>query len=177
MKGTPVTVRQLQKEDIAAFTSAAHASEKLHRPWLEAPSSIGGFRAYLKRSEAADQFAFVVVSTADHGRFAGYATVSSIVRGVLQSGYLGFAAFSGYEGRGLIKAGLRLVIDEAFGDLGLHRLEANVQPGNERSAALVSSLGFRLEGHSPRYLRIDGAWRDHDRYAITREEWPLRPDA
>lgn len=177
MKGAPVSLRPLRPDDVAAFTAAAHASAALHRPWLEAPSSIGAFRAYLKRSEAADQFAYVILSRSDHGRIAGYATVSQVVRGVLESAYLGFAAFSGYERRGLMRAGLGLVIDEAFGELGLHRLEANVQPGNERSAALVASLGFRLEGHSPRYLRIDGAWRDHDRFAITREEWPLREGA
>ena len=172
MSRPAVSIRLLRKEDVAAFTSAAHASAALHRPWLEAPATIGGFRAYLRRSEAPDQFAYVILSGADHGRMAGYATISSIVRGVLQSGYLGFAAFAGYEERGLMKAGLRLVLDEAFGELGLHRIEANVQPANERSAGLVRSLGFRLEGHSPRYLRVDGDWRDHDRYAITREEWP-----
>lgn len=168
----PVSVRELRPDDVAAFTSAAHASGDLHRPWLEAPSSIGAFRAYLQRSEAADQFAFAILSRAEHGRLAGYATLSGISRGVLQSAYLGFAAFTGFERRGLMLAGLRLVIDEAFGELGLHRIEANVQPANARSAALVSGIGFRLEGHSPRYLLIDGAWRDHDRYAITREEWP-----
>ena len=169
---SPVSVRVLRPDDVAPFTSAAHASRELHGPWLEAPASIGAFRAYLQRSEAADQYAFAILSKADRGRLAGYATVSGISRGVLQSAYLGFAAFSGYERRGLMRAGLALVIDEAFGELGLHRLEANVQPANERSAALVTGLGFRLEGHSPRYLLIDGAWRDHDRYAVTREEWP-----
>ena len=177
MNGSPVSLRPLQAGDVAEFTTAAHASGQLHQPWLEAPSSIGAFRAYLKRSEAADQYAYVFLSRPDHGRIAGYATISGIARGVLQSGYLGFAAFAGYERRGLMRAGLALLIDEAFGELGLHRLEANVQPANERSAALVASLGFRLEGHSPRYLRIDGAWRDHDRWAITREELPLREPA
>jgi ribosomal-protein-alanine N-acetyltransferase len=58
-----------------------------------------------------------------------------------------------------------------LGEHGLHRVEANIQPDNLRSIHLVRSLGFRLEGHSPRYLRINGEWKDHDRYALTVEEW------
>ena len=62
--------------------------------------------------------------------------------------------------------GLRLVLRFAFGPLGLHRLEANIQPGNESSVALVRGAGFRLEGYSRRYLKIAGRWRDHERWAI-----------
>jgi ribosomal-protein-alanine N-acetyltransferase len=65
---------------------------------------------------------------------------------------------------------LAQVLDFAFGELGLHRLEANIQPGNARSIALVERLGFRKEGFSPRYLKIDGDWRDHERWAILAED-------
>jgi ribosomal-protein-alanine N-acetyltransferase len=63
------------------------------------------------------------------------------------------------------------VLDLAFAEHGLHRVEANVQPGNVRSARLVKGLGFRFEGRSPRDLNIGGEWRDHDHYAMTAEEW------
>ena len=62
------------------------------------------------------------------------------------------------------------MLDHAFGPLGLHRVEANIQPGNQPSIALARGSGFRLEGFSPRYLLIGGQWRDHERYAITADE-------
>ena len=68
--------------------------------------------------------------------------------------------------KGIIKTLLGLVINHAFGEMGLHRLEANIQPGNERSIRLVESLGFECEGYSPRYLKINGRWQDHERWAL-----------
>jgi ribosomal-protein-alanine N-acetyltransferase len=70
--------------------------------------------------------------------------------------------------------GLTLVLDQAFIKLGLHRVEANVQPANAASLALVARLGFRKEGFSPSFLQIDGEWRDHERWAIVEDEWRHR---
>ena len=66
---------------------------------------------------------------------------------------------------------LQLVLREAFTKLGLHRLEANIQPGNTASIALAKRCGFELEGFSPRYLKVGGRWRDHERWAIRAETW------
>jgi ribosomal-protein-alanine N-acetyltransferase len=70
-----------------------------------------------------------------------------------------------------MQEGLAKVITHAFDVMKMHRLEANIQPGNLRSKALVKRLGFRREGLSPRYLKINGRWRDHERWAILSEDW------
>ena len=67
--------------------------------------------------------------------------------------------------------GLAAVFRNVFRVHGLHRVEANIQPGNDCSRRLVQRLGFRLEGFSPRYLKIAGRWRDHERWALTIEDW------
>ena len=101
----------------------------------------------------------------------GVVNLDEIVRGCFHSAYLGYYAFSPYAGRGLMQKGLSQVIAHAFRKLKLHRLEANIQPGNAASRALVKKLGFRREGFSRRYLKINGRWRDHERWSILSEDW------
>jgi ribosomal-protein-alanine N-acetyltransferase len=101
----------------------------------------------------------------------GVVNINAIIRGAFQNGSLGFYAFEGYQRRGLMSAGLRRVIDFAFTKAALHRLEANIQPDNEVSRRLIARLGFRSEGVARRLLRVNGQWRDHERFALTVEEW------
>ncbi len=97
--------------------------------------------------------------------------LDDIVRGCFRSAYLGYYAFAPYAGRGLMQKGLSQVVTHAFEKMKLHRLEANIQPGNTASRALVKKLGFQREGFSRRYLKINGRWRDHERWAILAEDW------
>jgi [ribosomal protein S5]-alanine N-acetyltransferase len=96
----------------------------------------------------------------------GVVNISEIVHGAFRSGYLGYYAFAPYAEHGLMTEGLALVVDDAFHRLRLHRLEANIQPGNTASLGLVRRLDFRHEGFSLRYLKIRGRWRDHERWAV-----------
>src|SRR5262245_23619290 len=151
----------------AEFLAAVARSRRLHRRWASPPRTPGAFDALLKLSKG-NQLMFWVVT--EKNALAGAITVSEIVWGMFRSGYLGYYALVPHDGQGYMKRGLRDVITEAFTH-GLHRLEANIQPDNLRSIGLVKSLGFRKEGYSPRYLKIAGRWRDHERWAITKEEW------
>jgi [ribosomal protein S5]-alanine N-acetyltransferase len=120
--------------------------------------------------------AFAVCRRAD-GAIVGIVNLSNIVRGGFQSGYLGYYGFAGHERQGHMRAGLQAVIRHAFRTLRLHRLEANVQPDNAASRALVTACGFRLEGYSPRYLKVAGRWRDHERWAILAESSSAKTSA
>jgi len=94
-----------------------------------------------------------------------------VVRGSFCSGYLGYYALAPYQGRGYVREGLKAVIRMAFGEYALHRLEANIQPDNVRSIGPVRAVGFRREGYSPTYPKVGGRWRDHERWALTVEDW------
>ena len=153
------------------FLAAVRKSKKLHGRWVAPPRTAEAFDAYLKRLKKKAYLGYWVL--ADTGAIAGVINISEIVWGGFCSGYLGYYVFAPHNGRGYMKRGMAAVLSDAFRVQGLHRLEANIQPGNESSRALVHRLGFRLEGISPKYLKIAGRWRDHERWAITADE--LRP--
>ncbi len=156
--------------DAADFIDAVRASRPLHHPWLDLPDTPGLFAAYLERAARDDQANYLIRHRACGG-LVGVVNVNSIVRGGFQSGYLGYAAFAPHAGRGLMTEGLRAVLNAVFGELGLHRVEANIQPANARSIGLVRRLGFEKEGFSRRYLKIGGEWRDHERWALLAEDF------
>jgi len=157
----------------AEFLARVKASQKLHKPWLAAPHTREHFRDLVSRSRKPSQECFFVCAI-ETAELVGVINLNEVVRGMFQSAYLGYYAFEPFSGLGYMTEGLALVLDQAFGPLGLNRLEANIQPGNTRSSRLVSRLGFRLEGFSPRYLKIGGRWRDHERWAVLADEWQSR---
>jgi ribosomal-protein-alanine N-acetyltransferase len=134
------------------------------------PRSAEEYAAYLERSHGQTN-AFYVARRREDYAIVGFLNISEIVRGRLQSGFLGYGAVAEHAGRGYLTEAMQLLLREAFTRLRLHRLEANIQPGNVASIALAERCGFQYEGFSPRYLKIGGRWRDHERWAITRDRW------
>jgi ribosomal-protein-alanine N-acetyltransferase len=168
--GRRVFLARPRPHDEDEFLARVAASRELHTPWVAPPAGPDAYRAYLRRLRRSDQTGFLVRERAGGG-LAGMVNIGNVVLGSFRSAYLGYSAFVPLAGQGYMTEGLILTVDYAFAALGLHRVEANIQPANIRSIALVKRLGFRLEGLSPRYLMIDGDWRDHERWAITIEEW------
>ena len=177
-EGQRVYLRPPRRSDAQAFVAAVAASRKLHRPWVQPPRTAAGFAAYVARfagpqslSPTRATHAGFLLCRVDDDAPVGVFNLSEIVRGSFHSAYLGYYSLSPYAGQGYMGEGLALVLVVAFHTLKLHRVEANVQPANTRSIALVRAAGFTREGYSRRYVKIAGRWRDHERWAILVEDW------
>ncbi len=112
-----------------------------------------------------------LICTRSTGEIAGRICLSAIERGVLQSGRFGYWLGTRFVGNGYMQSGIALGLRHSFEALGLHRVSANVMPSNERSIATLRGCGFAKEGYSEKYLKIQGRWEDHERYAMTVERW------
>jgi ribosomal-protein-alanine N-acetyltransferase len=168
-----VRLRPLAEVDGAAFVAAMGASRDHHSPWIAPPTSVAAFEV-LRARKLAEGTDFNVVERREDAAIVGYLDVSQIIRGPLQSAFLGYGGVAAHAGQGYMSEGLELVLRRAFTVLKLHRIEANIQPGNEPSLALVRRAGFVQEGFSERYLKVGGRWRDHERWAIRAEQWRER---
>lgn len=178
----------MTEADLAPYRQAVLASAERLARWN--PLDVGDLARHLGAQSDAHR-TFVIRACDPQGAhgIVGRVNVSNVVRGRFCSATLGYDAYDPYAGRGLFAQGLRLVVDIALrpaseGGMGLHRVEANVQPGNVASARVLRRLGFRHEGQTPRMLYLPARglaagpaeqWRDHERYAVTREEWPAQP--
>ena len=159
--GARIELRVLAARDRAEFTAAMRASRRLLHPWMVAPASAEAFAALLRRNRD-ERFETLLACRRVDGAIVGFFNIAEIVRGPFQSAYLSYAAVAAHARRGYMTEGLELVLRDAFTRLGLHRLEANIQPANAASIALVARCGFVKEGLSERYLKVGGRWRDHD---------------
>ena len=166
-RGEHVHLRRLEAADQTAYLRSVRSSRSLHRPWSYPPDNATDFATQLNRPDSE----VLLICRNEDDALAGMASLGHIVFGNLRGAYLGYSAFVPFDGQGYMTEGLGLALHHAFGTLRLHRIEANVQPDNTRSIALVERLGFRREGYSPRYLKIGGRWRDHVRYAILADEF------
>ena len=173
VEGQRVYLRKPVPRDAKAFCAAVRASRSLHRPWTHPPATPSEFSALLVRSRR-PAFKTLLVCRIEDDAIAGVFDLSQIFRGVFQSAYMGYYALAPYARHGYMREGLQLALRFAFLQLRLHRVEANIQSANRRSIALVRRGGFRREGFSPRYLKIGGRWRDHERWALLSEDWKTR---
>jgi [ribosomal protein S5]-alanine N-acetyltransferase len=160
-----IQINRVARSDADDLIAANRESQAHHLPWVASFTDQAGFDAWFSRTLTGPNVG-LVAREATSNEVVGVVNVNEIVAGVFQSAYLGYYGMQQFAGKGLMTEALRAAVDYAFDHLGLHRLEANIQPANAASIALARRVGFHKEGFSPRYLRIDGEWRDHERWAL-----------
>lgn len=173
--GALTFIRYPTRSDRAPYLDLLRASAEFHARFAPPdpddpdPYARAAFEHFL-RGARGERSRRLLVCKRDDDTIVGRFTLGEICRGRFLSCYMGYWVGAPHAGRGYMRDALPLVVRHAFEDLGLHRIEANIQPENEPSIALVRGAGFRREGFSPRYLNIGGVWCDHERWAITRED-------
>ena len=160
-----VHIRHLNTSDEKIFMANMRRCRALHRSWVQVPTSAKAFQRYVIEMNTTDDKAFVAIRT-DTREMVGVVELQDIFRGDFQNAYLTYYVFEGQQRQGLMKAAVEQVIAKAFGPMKLHRLEANIQPDNTASIALVKACGFEKEGLSRQFLRKNGEWKDHERWSL-----------
>lgn len=173
MSGKKALLRPPTFEDFAEFTRASESSRKFHRGLVSPPVDRTGFDELLNRNETPEN-EFFLVCRAEDDAIAGAINLSQIFRSSFQNAYLGYYLFENFTGNGLMTEAVALILRRSFKTLKLHRVEANVQPENSASIKVLEKNNFAKEGFSPKYLKIGGRWRDHERWAIIVENWRNR---
>ena len=168
--GHRVYLRRPAPSDEAELRALARASRSHHGSYASAPDTPEHYAHMLRRARRADRVCHWICRLEDDA-IVGACNLTEIVRANLNSAYMGYYGHGSYARQGYMTEGLRLVLRRGFEELRLHRVEANIQPENERSIALAERVGFHREGYSPRYVKIAGRWRDHVRFAMLAEEW------
>jgi len=167
-KAPQIYLRCLAPSDFEEL-SARHVESVRHlRGFVNTKFTREDFAKTLADGESETKEPRVICRRSDSS-IVGRINLNQIFRGPFQNAYLGYYLFAGFTGKGYMTEAIGLILNVAFSDLNLHRVEANVQPQNVRSIELLKRCGFSKEGYSPRYLKIGGKWRDHERWAIVRE--------
>jgi ribosomal-protein-alanine N-acetyltransferase len=170
LKGEKVYLRKPKAEDFDELDALYKSSRKLHRGLVSPDFSRKDFEELLIRNEREDYESFLICVNEIH-QIAGTITLSQIFRKAFCNAYLGYLLSANFTGKGFMTEAVGLVLKHAFTNLKLHRVEANVQPQNTPSINVLQRCGFTKEGFSRKYLKISGKWRDHERWAIIKEDW------
>ncbi|MCL8026836.1 GNAT family N-acetyltransferase [Nocardioides bruguierae] len=173
-----VLCRPLQRQDARAWRVARERNAAWLAPW-DATVPPGGdtrpttfdalVRSLRRQARQGTTYPFVIEVG---GEFAGQVTINNVVRGSAMFGSVGYWLDRRFAGRGVMPRAVAMVLDHGFARLGLHRVEIAIRPENSNSLRVVEKLGLPEIGYAPGYLHIDGDWRDHRLYAITREQVP-----
>ncbi|MGB3699412.1 MAG: GNAT family protein [Gordonia sp. (in: high G+C Gram-positive bacteria)] len=173
-----VTVRPVRMRDASDWSRLRIKNQNQLLPWE--PTGQGSWDARHQPSSWAPMFS-LLKNEAKHGtmlpfvievdgRYAGQLTIGNVQRGAVRSAWIGYWVDADAAGGGVASAAVALGVDHAFGAVGLHRLEATVQPDNHASQAVLGKVGFRNEGLLKRYMDVNARWRDHLLFALTAEE-------
>lgn len=170
IKGEKVFLRYITIEDFDEIMLLFRESRKFYKGLVTPPNDREEFENYVARNDE-DASEFFVICRNEDEKIVGAVNLSQIFRKAFQNAYLGYSLGVNYTGKGFMTEAINLILKFAFKDLKLHRIEANIQPHNPASIEVVKRCGFSLEGFSPKYLKIGGKWRDHERWAIIKENW------
>lgn len=175
LRGKKIFLRRPRPADFAQFAELIRSSSAQYRGLL--PNAFKGrkqFDEYVQRFGSGDYFGFSICRRED-GAIIGCINLFQIVRRHLQSANVGYFVGAPYARQGYATEALQLMLRFALRKLKLHRVEADIQPHNRPSLALVKRAGFQFEGRAIRLVKIAGKWCDHERWAILAENWrPLR---
>ncbi|MBX9802055.1 MAG: GNAT family N-acetyltransferase [Caulobacteraceae bacterium] len=176
VKGRGVTLRPPRPADHepwAALRQASHAYLQPWEPlWPEDDLTRAAFKRrlsiYGREMEAGNAWPFFIFADSDQS-LIGAITLSNVRRGVAETGTLGYWIGQPFAGRGLATAAVRAMVDWAFDDLHLHRVEAACVPDNRASRRVLEKTGFVLEGQARAYLKINGTWADHLLFGVVND--------
>ncbi|MGD2182945.1 GNAT family N-acetyltransferase [Lusitaniella coriacea] len=168
-----VFIRKPIDEDWKKLLLLHQRSKSFHSPWVSPPLTEEECKKYINRCKNKDYEGLLICHSTNQ-KIVGVANLSQIFYRAFQNAYLGYYVDVEFAEQGLMREGIRLALDYTFSTLNLHRVEANIQPKNTASINLVKRLGFTQEGFSRRYLKINGEWRDHERWALTVEDWVFK---
>jgi ribosomal-protein-alanine N-acetyltransferase len=167
-----LVLRGLGTRDVDRLLAFDTANRAFLAPWeparddryLTAERVVRSIRGDAGAAKRGDGYRWHLFLAGDPDTIIGSVSLSNIVRGVFLSCHLGYRLGESWTGRGAMTEAVQRVLDQAFGPLGLHRVEANVLPRNRASRAVLRRLGFEEEGLCRTYLKINGVWEDHLRH-------------
>ena len=182
MATSPILVHGEIKLRVAKMRDSKQLEKLIlgNRPWLrpweatnpEAPNSFdvrASLRGLLRQLDDQSGMPFVIEV---QGQLQGQLNVANVMYGSVSSAVLGYWISPEVAGKSVMPTSVALVTDYLMDQVGLHRVEINVRPENTASLRVIQKLGFRYEGLKQRYIHINGDWRDHYVFALTKEELP-----